>query len=73
MTSVHSRGSGTLVSKTKQDVQVTRRSKLGKPKNRKAEEWKKNRERRSEEARKKKLKQVGRLQLTKWKWLEAWE
>ena len=52
MTSVYSRGSGTLASKTR----YTRRFKLEKPKNREAEKLKKNREWRSEEARKKKLK-----------------
>ena len=68
MTSIYSCGSGTLLSKTR----YTRRSKLEKPKNREAKKLKKNRERGSEEARKKKLKQVGRLRLTKWKWLETW-
>ena len=69
MTLVYSCGSGTLASKTR----YTRRSKLEKPKNKEAKKLKKNRELRSEEARKKKLKQVGELQLTKWKWLETWE
>ena len=69
MTSVYSCGSGTLASKTR----YTRCSKREKPKNGEAKKLKKNRERRSEEARKKKLKQVGRLRLTKWKLLETWE
>ena len=70
MTSVYTRGSGTLVYNT---IYTNRHSKLEKSKNREAEKSKKNRERKSEESRRKKLKQVGRLQLTKWKCLETWE